>query len=658
VHHRLLLPLRILSWTVAALVGLAAALALFVATYNWNHAKPWLTQRFSELLKRDIRIDGDAQLSWAQGTATEPASTRFIPRLRLTAHDVTIGNPSWATAGPNLAQAATLDMRFDILPLLRQRWNITELNLERPVIVMERGTEGRKNWRFTDRREPRWSVDIRRLVFDHADIRYVDRPLDLDLRFDTSPLAGAKGVSVKEAAAGADVRFKIAGKFREASVEAAGQGGALIELLNDDGRFPLRAEGEVGKIHVVLSGLMPSPRRLTNFELALALSGTSLADLYPATRVPLPATARFKVSGQLSGARPDLTSTQWDWRYRDFDGQIGQSDISGQAQYLRRDPRPLLRATIHSEKLTLPDLMPAMDKKDKKDKHSAGESGRALSSRQFDPEKWDAMDADITVAARRVEHLPKIALQELHFALHLKDRLLTVDPLRFDLADGKVTGQLTMDGRQSQMQAQAQLNAQALHLRKLFPSLASMQGSFGQLEANGRLAGTGNSIAALLASAEGGVKARVSEGAVSKFILEAAGLNVADAVFAKLYRDRQVHLNCAVADIEVKAGQAQFKQFVVDTDDAVIDVTGHIDLAHEQLDLDIRPQSRELRVFTLRTPLYAKGPLSKPEIAPYQGPLLARAGAAAALALVAPVAAALPLISMGKELPNVCALPH
>ncbi|MCA1325219.1 AsmA family protein [Herbaspirillum sp. alder98] len=651
-HHRFLLLLRILAWTMAALAGLAAALALFVANYNWNHAKPWLTQRFSEVLQREIRIDGDAQLAWAHGPDTEPTSTRFIPRLRLLARDVTIGNPSWATADQHLARAASVDMTFDLLPLLRQRWNITDLHLVQPVIVLERDAERRKNWRFTDRPEPRWSVDIRRLAFDHADIRYVDRPLDLDLRFDTTPLSGAAGVHIKDDVNDLLVQFGISGKFRDATVDGAGQGGALIGLLNDDGRFPLRAEGKVGKTHVVLSGVLPSPRRLLEFELKLGLSGDSLADLYPATRVPLPATAPFQVSGQLSGARADLTATQWDWHYRKFAGSIGHSDIRGEAQYLQREPRPILRATIQSDKLMPGDLVPSLGQQEKR---RGSKPDRTLSSRQFDPEKWDAMDADITVTAQRVEQLPKIALQDLRFVLHLKDRLLTIDPLHFALAEGRVDGRVTMDARQKQMRAQAELEAQALRLRKLFPSLASMQGSFGQLDAHARLAGTGNSIAALLASAEGGVKARVSEGAVSKFILEAAGLNVADAVFAKLYRDRQVHLNCAVADIDVKAGQAHFKQFVVDTDDAVIDVTGHIDLAQEQLDLDIRPQSRELRVFTLRTPLYAKGPFSKPEIAPYKGPLLARAGAAAALALVAPVAAALPLISMGKELPNVCA---
>jgi uncharacterized protein involved in outer membrane biogenesis len=652
VHHRTLLLLRILAWTGAALVGLAAALALFVASYNWNHAKPWLTQRFSDLLQREIRIDGDAQLGWSRGPANEPAMTRFIPRLHLVAHAVSIGNPAWAGTGDYLAQAEAVDTTFDILPLLRQRWNITDLNLTRPVIVMERDAEQRKNWRFSDRREPRWSVNIGRLAFDHADIRYVDAPLDIDLRFNTTPLPATAGVKTSDEASDLEVQFGISGKFRDASVAGTGQGGALTELLNDDGRFALRADGNVGQTHVVLSGTMPSPRRLTAFELKLALSGASLADLYPATRVPLPSTAPFKVSGQLSGARADLTATQWDWHYRQFAGVIGHSDISGEAQYLQRDPRPLLRATIQSDKVTLSDLMPV---RDKQEKHAAGATERSLSQRQFDPQKWDAIDADVTVTARQVDQLPKIALQDLHVVLHLKDRLLTIDPLRFAVAEGRVNGRLTMDARQQQMRAQAELSAQALHLRKLFPSLASMQGSFGQLDANARLAGTGNSIAALLGSAEGGVKARVSEGAVSKFILEAAGLNVADAIFARLYRERQVHLNCAVADIDVKAGQAHFKQFVVDTDDAVIDITGHIDLAQEQLDLDIRPQSRELRVFTLRTPLYAKGPLSKPDIAPYKGPLLARAGAAAALALVAPVAAAVPLISMGRDLPNVCA---
>src|SRR3546814_2017355 len=77
----------------------------------------------------------------------------------------------------------------------------------------------------------------------------------------------------------------------------------------------------------------------------------------------------------------------------------------------------------------------------------------------------------------------------------------------------------------------------------------------------------------------------------------------------------------------------------------MIDITGQINLATERLDLDIRPENKTLRIFTLRSPLYAKGTFKNPDVGVQKGPLIARAGAAVVLGVVAtPFAALLPLL--------------
>ena len=131
---------------------------------------------------------------------------------------------------------------------------------------------------------------------------------------------------------------------------------------------------------------------------------------------------------------------------------------------------------------------------------------------------------------------------------------------------------------------------------------------------------------------------------------------MANLVFVKLFGDKQVELNCGAGDFVVERGNAQIRRFVVDTDEAVIHVTGNVNLATEQLDLDVKPETKGARIITLRTPLYAKGTFTDPKVGPHVGPLSLKGGAAVALAsVVNPLAALLPLINVSKVEPVNCA---
>src|SRR5690606_27395484 len=73
------------------------------------------------------------------------------------------------------------------------------------------------------------------------------------------------------------------------------------------------------------------------------------------------------------------------------------------------------------------------------------------------------------------------------------------------------------------------------------------------------------------------------------------------------------------------------------------------------LDLDIRPQNKTLRVFTLRSPLYARGTFKNPDVGVQAGPVAARAGAAVALGVIAaPLAALVPLLNVGTDEDSAC----
>ena len=117
-----------------------------------------------------------------------------------------------------------------------------------------------------------------------------------------------------------------------------------------------------------------------------------------------------------------------------------------------------------------------------------------------------------------------------------------------------------------------------------------------------------------------------------------------------------MNINCAAADVGIKDGLATTRLFIFDTENAIIYIDGTANFASEQLDLNITPESKGLRLFSLRSPLYVRGPFAKPNAGVQALPLALRGAGMVALGVVAgPAAGLLALIapSSGDD-PNQC----
>jgi len=235
--------------------------------------------------------------------------------------------------------------------------------------------------------------------------------------------------------------------------------------------------------------------------------------------------------------------------------------------------------------------------------------------------------------------------------------VLQLDPLNFGVASGTVSSSVRLDGVKSPMQGTLKLDARHLKLQQLFREFASMQTSLGEINGNADLTMQGNSIAALLGHANGELKLLMNDGAISKTLLETAGLNVGNVVVEKLFGDKTVKINCAASDLVATDGLFDARLFVLDTEDASINVSGTANMTNEQLNLDVVPHTKGARIFSLRSPLYVKGTLKNPDVGVQKGPLLMRGAGMVALTVVAaPAAALLALVapSHNNDSDNTC----
>jgi len=384
-----------------------------------------------------------------------------------------------------------------------------------------------------------------------------------------------------------------------------------------------------------------------------------MAKLYTITGVTLPNTPPYATEGRL---RAELHKNNSRFSYENFHGHIGGTDTGGSLLYTTGGARPKLSGHLSSQLLQFADLAPLIGGGSDEEKKQRGDKtvqpkDKLLPVEPFSTDRWKAMDADVTFSAVRIVQNDKLPINSLNTHLIMDSGVLQLTPLNFGLAGGTVQSTIRLDGGKAPLQGTIKIGARHLKLKQLFPTFAPMQTAFGEINGDVNLTARGNSVAALLGSSNGEMKLLMNDGAISKTLLETAGLNVGNIVIGKLFGDRTVPINCAASDMTAKDGLFTMNLFVFDTDDAVIKVDGTVDFATEKLDLNVRPQTKGFRIFSLRTPLYARGTLKNPDVGVQKVPLIVRGAGAVTLGVVAaPAAALLALISPnhGDDSSNTC----
>ncbi len=645
-----------------ALAGVAGLIAVFglalvaLHDFDWNRAKPWLDGRVGAALGRSFAIAGDLSLTWERSAAAATGSERtwreLIPWPHLVAQDVHIGNPPDMASSGEMASIREIAFSLNPLALLEKRIAIPVLSFAAPIVSLRREADGSNNWTFGngDERSP-WRLQLHSVIFSQGSVHLIDAIRHADV---------TAAIESRDADPGYGVAWRLRGKLNGEPVSGEGKAGALLSLQQQTLPYPFMADLRVGKTVIAVAGTLTKPSDLAALDMHLKLSGASMARLYALTGLVLPETPPFSTDGHLIGT---LSAQGGHWRYEKFIGRVGSSDIGGNLDYQSRPARPLLTGTVVSHLLKFSDLAPLIGADSNANKALRGvaavqPAGKVLPVERFKTERWTSIDADIKFSADRIIRAKELPINKLTATLHLQDGVLSLLPLNFGMAGGDLSSNIRLDGSgragKHAIKAEMTVTARHLQLKQLFPSLRLLRASAGELDGEASLSATGDSVASLLGDANGEVKTLIDHGTVSKLLLEEMGLNIGNVIITRLVGDKQVRLNCLAADFGVSRGVMRTHGFIVDTAAAIVDVSGDIDLARERLNLTVRPNSKGLRVLSLRAPLYVRGSFSQPRLSIDKGVLALKAGSALALAVLAPVAALIPLTKTGPDESSDC----
>ena len=259
-----------------------------------------------------------------------------------------------------------------------------------------------------------------------------------------------------------------------------------------------------------------------------------------------------------------------------------------------------------------------------------------------------AADADIRVRGKRVV-TEKLPVDNMNAHLVIKGGVARLAPLDFGVAGGKLVADITLDGTRAVIASRADIRMDSLELGQLMPKLKTAKASVGQMDGRVRLTAHGNSIAAMLGSANGDTVVAMGEGEFSDLMLRLSNLDVAHTLLVLMRGDKNIEMRCGVADLAFENGIMRPRQFVIDTAHTTLFGEGTANFANETLDLRLVAKAKDVSLMSLRGPIEVRGTFAHPSPMPDMKRLAARGVAATALGIVMPPLAVLPFIQLGSK---------
>ncbi len=629
--------------TLAALTVLLLALILF---WDWNWLRPLVELRASAALGRSVSIGHfDLRLSGAP---------------MVTVDDAAISNPPGFGGNDTLATVKRLQLRFDAWAALRGRIVIPSIEIDEPQGTLRAKSDGTTNWQFgksgvgqpTGAEQDAAGPEIGRLTIRDGRIRFVDPRRKAD--FSTF-------INTDEPRDGSEPRIVVAarGTYDAQPIDAHFSGGSLLSLRNETKPYPVDLDAKNGATHIRLTGTLRNPLKFSGANLKLLLEGDNLAKLQPLIGVPLAPTPRYRLAGLLDYADRRI-------RFRNFDGRVGDSDLSGRFEVDPGKERPRIDAVLTSQRIVLDDLggfigatpgrtdAPNQSATQKEEHRQKQASPKLLPDTPLNVPDVKSADFHIHYEGKRIEGR-SMPLDNLVADFTLENGKVTLTPLSFGVGKGEIASNIEFDARQNPAHAKFRVEFKQVDLHRLMQSTHIFEGA-GTIGGRAYIDTSGNSLADMLGRGDGDLKLFMTGGDVSALLVDLAGIDLGNSILSALGIPQRTQIRCMVSDFSLNRGQLQTRTFFLDTTEANVTGNGKIDLQNERIDYRIATEPKHFSVGAVPAPIDIDGPLKSPSVGPDTAALAARAGPSVALGvLLTPLAALLPTIQLGLGKDNDCA---
>jgi len=614
---------------------LVIAIAILIAVWDWNWFRGPVARMASSRLHREVTIAGDLNVhlfSW------QPSAT--VDRVK-------IANAPFAPDKAPMADIGRIALRIRLIPMLTGHWDMRLLRFDNPRVNLYRDAQGRANWDFSGGRKPNAPLrlpPIRDFIVKDGRIQLQDVGRRITFK-------GTLNAAEQLGAQNRGFEMRGDGRLNAQPFTLAVTGGPLLNI--DRAKpYPFDAEIRAGQTYVTAKGAVPKPFDMAVFHMDTTARGPDLAELYAITGVALPNTPPYRLHGRLSR---DVNI----WRIDSLGGTVGSSDLGGHLLVRTGGARPYLSANLSSRSLDFTDLGALFGGAPKVGKVASATqiaTARVMQAQQhllpdatLNTQRIRAIDADVDYKAESIRNAP-IKLRAGSAKVSLNAGLLRADPVAFELPQGRIAGEVTLDARKATPVTDLDLRLSNARLEHLVP--IRMQGRIpfsGVFVGRAKLHGAGSSVHRAFANADGDVSLVVPNGEIRQAFAELMGVDVVKGLGLLLSHSQETTpIRCGVAHFHAVNGVFTADNIVFDTGPVLVTGSGSINMDTERLDLKAQGHPKKFQLVRVILPVTAGGTLMNPKLGVQPGAAIAQGGAAVALAaFLTPIAAILPFIDPG-----------
>jgi len=624
----------------------AVIIPLLAIFWNWDWFVPLIDAEASASLGHKVTIQ---HLHVALGRTATIAAT-----------SITIANPSgFPTDEAQLASIDRMLVNVDVMESIEHRTlSLTSVEVDHPVVNIRQLPDGTSNYPASPtsgsstHRPPKFG-DI---IINNGSASIVMPRLNTDftLAIQTRPAPPGDKLFT-----GGEILVDAEGTYDNAPITGQFIGGDLLSLRASSAPYPVYLSLQNGATQVSLTGTIDAPEALTGMHLRLSVSGQNMADLYQLTGMPIPATPPFSLTG-------DLNYAQDTFRFENFTGQVGASDLEGAITEAHGPQRLMVTADLTSNRVNLSDLAgflggtpgetttPGQTAAARKKIEEANASPNLLPDTKFNLSEINAADVDLRYHAAHIVNR-NTPFDNLTVHLTIDNGHITADPLNFAVGTGAIASNFDLTPVDGVLHTRANIVFKDLPLSRLMATTHTAAGD-GTIRGSASLTGTGNSVAQILGGGNGHAALFMRHGVyASTHMLDIGDLHVNDAIRSALGVPVKTNIQCMVSDFALTDGLVQTKTFLLATPKANILGTGTINLATEKINLALRTEATHFSVGSLSTPINVGGTLKTPSIRPAALPLAESLGQEVQLGMMFPPLAILPTIRLGLGDKNACA---
>lgn len=638
--------LKIFLVVLAVLAGVVVVCEIM----GWPFLREPVENMASKQLEREVRIE-------------PPFKLHLLGGIKLSVGGLWIASPSEFDA-PYLmdAEEITLGLRYsDIIgwDSSTEQLTIKLLEVARMDAYMLRNKKG-ATWQFKQDQpddKPTPFPNFETLVVQNGSAVVKDTITNADLEMSFQTKEGSQqgeAVSV----------VKAEGKFRGHPIQGHLETPGFLPAAKegDERPIPIDAWVEYGGVRGDFKGTVADISDNNNIKGNFTIKGPSLGILGDLFDITLPTTTAFTIKGDVAREQELLVV--------DIDSaRVGSSDLSGKFRFDTSGEKIFMKGDLNSSNFVLADLGPTFGTRAEDGSELSLPEGQVFPDRPLNLPALNKFNAQISLDFQRVDlgRVFEEPISPFKAYLDLNSGKLSLAKIDARTAEGSLSGTIAVDahalgasGKENpedksrpKPEWHMDLDWKNINLAKWIKAREQNEPGepnayiTGILNGNIDLKGRGNSTSELLGSLDGDISAYINQGKISHLMIEALGLDLAQALGLVIEGDELLVMQCAVMDLESQQGIVKPQVALIDTPVTLVLMDGKVDLQQEQLDLRFVAKPENVSPFTARSPILLTGTFADPNIKPKAAPIAARVLGGIALAFVNPLAAIIPFIDPG-----------